>query len=103
MGLGHSLMEQLLLDDNGCIKNLGALDYRIPTFNDVAVEMLSDSIENEDGPGPYGCKGISEGALLCTAGAVGAAVADAIGVPVKDLPLTAERIWETMQERDARA
>lgn len=101
MGLGHSLMEQVLLDENGCIKNLGALDYRIPTFNDVAVEMLSDSIENEDGPGPYGCKGISEGALLCTAGAVGAAVADAIGVPVKELPLTAERIWEAMQERDS--
>lgn len=101
MGLGHSLMEQVLLDDNGCIRNLGALDYRIPTFNDVAIEMLSDSIENEDGPGPYGCKGISEGALLCTAGAVGAAVADAIGVPVRDLPLTAERIWEAMQERDS--
>jgi len=103
MGLGHSLMEQVLLDDNGCIRNLGALDYRIPTYNDVAIEMLSDSVENEDGPGPYGCKGISEGALLCTAGAVGAAVADAIGVPVKDLPLTAERIWERMQERDANA
>ena len=101
MGLGHSLMEQVILDDDGCIKNLGALDYRIPTFNDVAIEMLSDSIENEDGPGPYGCKGISEGALLCTAGAVGAAVADAIGVPVKELPLTAERIWEAMQERDS--
>ncbi len=103
MGLGHSLMEQVLLDENGCIRNLGALDYRIPTYNDVAVEMISDSIENEDGPGPYGCKGISEGALLCTAGAVGAAVADAIGVPVQDLPLTAERIWQAMQKRDADA
>lgn len=101
MGLGHSLMEQVILDENGCIRNLGALDYRIPTYNDVAVEMLSASIENEDGPGPYGCKGISEGALLCTAGAVGAAVADAIGVPVRDLPLTAERIWKAMKERDS--
>jgi CO/xanthine dehydrogenase Mo-binding subunit len=97
MGLGHSLMEQVLLDDHGRIKNLGALDYRIPTFNDVAIEMVTDSIENHDGPGPYGCKGISEGALLCTAGAVGAAVADAIGVPVRELPLTAERIWTAMQ------
>ena len=103
MGLGHSLMEQVLMDDHGRIRNLGALDYRIPTFNDVAIDMVSDSIENEDGPGPYGCKGISEGALLCTAGAVGSAVANAIGVPVQDLPLTAERIWETMQQRDASA
>ncbi len=101
MGLGHSLMEQVMLDDDGCIRNLGALDYRIPTYNDVAVDMLSASVENEDGPGPYGCKGISEGALLCTAGAVGAAVADAIGVPIRDLPLTAERIWKAMQARDS--
>lgn len=101
MGLGHTLMEKVILDDDGRIRNLGALDYRIPTYNDVAVEMLSASIENEDGPGPYGCKGISEGALLCTAGAVGAAVADAIGIPIRDLPLTAERIWNAMQERDS--
>lgn len=98
MGLGHALMEQVLVDDHGRIQNLGALDYRIPTFNDVALEMISDSIENGDGPGPYGCKGISEGALLCTAGAVGAAVADAIGVQICELPLTAERIWTAMQD-----
>ena len=60
--------------------------------------MQTASIENHDGPGPYGCKGISEGALLCTAGAVGAAVADAIGTPVRDLPITAERVWRTIRD-----
>lgn len=98
MGLGHSLMEQMLFDDHGRILNLGAIDYRIPTFNDVALDMQTASIENHDGPGPYGCKGISEGALLCTAGAVGAAVADAIGTPVRDLPITAERVWRTIRD-----
>ncbi|MCY3733273.1 MAG: xanthine dehydrogenase family protein molybdopterin-binding subunit [Chloroflexi bacterium] len=98
MGLGHSLMEQMLFDDHGRILNLGAIDYRIPTFNDVALDMQTASIENHDGPGPYGCKGISEGALLCTAGAVGAAVADAIGTPVRELPITAERVWRTIRD-----
>lgn len=101
MGLGHTLMEQLLIDDDGRIRNLGALDYRIPTFNDVALEMVTDSIENNDGPGPYGCKGISEGALLCTAGAVGAAVCDATGLDLRELPLTSERIWTAMQAAKA--
>ena len=101
MGLGHTLMEQVLLDEHGCIRNLGALDYRIPTFNDVAIEMVSDSIQNADGPGPYGCKGISEGALLCTAGAVGAAVRNATGVDITELPLTAERIWTAMRESNS--
>jgi CO/xanthine dehydrogenase Mo-binding subunit len=96
MGLGHSQMEQLLVDEHGVIRNLGALDYRIPTFNDVPLELLTHGIENHDGPGPYGSKGISEGALLCTAGALGAAVAQAIGRPVRDLPLTPERVWLTL-------
>jgi CO/xanthine dehydrogenase Mo-binding subunit len=98
MGLGHSQMEQLLVDDRGIIRNLGALDYRIPTFKDVPVELITHGIENHDGPGPYGSKGISEGALLCTAGALGAAVSDAIGVPIRDLPLTPERVWTALNQ-----
>ena len=100
MGLGHSQMEQLLVDDHGVIRNLGALDYRIPTFKDVPVELITHGIENHDGPGPYGSKGISEGALLCTAGALGAAVSDAIGVPIRDLPLTPERVWTALHQPD---
>jgi CO/xanthine dehydrogenase Mo-binding subunit len=98
MGLGHSQMEQLLLDDHGVIRNLGALDYRIPTFKDVPLELVTHGIENHDGPGPYGSKGISEGALLCTAGALGSAVSDATGVVIRDLPLTPERVWTALQQ-----
>ena len=63
----------------------------------VLVELVSAAVENHDGPGPYGSKGISEGALLCTAGALGAAVADAAGVVIRDLPLTPERVWAAIQ------
>ncbi|WP_345520626.1 xanthine dehydrogenase family protein molybdopterin-binding subunit [Nocardioides conyzicola] len=101
MGLGHSQMEQLLIDEHGVIRNLGALDYRIPTFKDVPLDLRTHGIENHDGPGPYGSKGISEGALLCTSGALGAAVNEAIGTVVRDLPLTPERVWTAMQEAKA--
>lgn len=101
MGLGHSQMEQLLFDEHGRIRNLGALDYRIPTFKDVPVEFVTATVHNQDGPGPYGSKGISEGALLCTAGAVASAVADAAGVVVRDLPLTPERVWKALQDPTA--
>ena len=47
---------------------------------DLPLELLSESVENADGPGPYGSKGMSEGALLCVAPAVAAAVRDATGV-----------------------
>jgi CO/xanthine dehydrogenase Mo-binding subunit len=98
-GLGHTLMEHYIFDETGRIRNLGAIDYRIPTSLDLPLEIVSEIIENEDGPGPYGSKGMSEGALLCVASAVGAAVREAIGVPIRDLPLTPERVWRALQER----
>jgi CO/xanthine dehydrogenase Mo-binding subunit len=100
MGLGHSLMEGLILDEHGRTRNLGAIDYRIPTSKDLPTELISASIENHDGPGPYGVKGVSEGSLLCTAPAVGAAVRDATGLVIRDLPLTPQRVWEAMREQE---
>jgi CO/xanthine dehydrogenase Mo-binding subunit len=101
MGLGHTLMEHYILDDAGRIRNLGAIDYRIPTSMDLPKAMESEIVENADGPGPYGAKGMSEGALLCVAPAVAAAVRDAVGVEIPELPLTPERVWRAMQEQRA--
>ncbi len=99
MGLGHTLMEHYLYDDAGRIRNLGAIDYRIPTSMDLPQLMESEVIENHDGPGPYGSKGMSEGALLNVAPAVAAAVADATGAVIRDLPLTPERVWRALNHR----
>lgn len=98
MGLGHTLMEHVLLDGSGRIRNLGALDYRIPTIKDLPLELTSAMIENADGPGPYGIKGISEGALLAVSPALASAVTDATGVVIRDLPLTPERVWRALEE-----
>jgi CO/xanthine dehydrogenase Mo-binding subunit len=100
MGLGHTLMERLILDDDGRIRNLGAIDYKIPTTMDLPQRMESDIVENEDGPGPYGAKGMSEGALLPVAPAVAAAVFDAVGVRFRVLPLSPERVWRAIRAAD---
>lgn len=96
MGLGHAMMEHYIFDDAGRVRNLGAIDYRIPTTKDLPEHLLSESIENGDGPGPYGAKGVSEGSLIAVAPALGAAVRDAIGVTIRDLPLSPERVWRAM-------
>jgi CO/xanthine dehydrogenase Mo-binding subunit len=98
MGLGHTLMERMILDDSGRILNMGAVDYRILTHMDVPEVMISDSIENADGPGPFGIKGVSEGGLLATSPAVASAVTDATGVVIRELPITPERIWHALQQ-----
>jgi CO/xanthine dehydrogenase Mo-binding subunit/aerobic-type carbon monoxide dehydrogenase small subunit (CoxS/CutS family) len=102
MGLGHTLMEHIILDGQGRISNLGALDYRIPTTKDVPLALQAFSVENADGPGPYGSKGVSEGALLCTAPALAAALTQATGVVIRDLPLTPERVWRAIVDGSGR-
>jgi CO/xanthine dehydrogenase Mo-binding subunit len=100
MGLGHTLMERVIYDDEGRIRSLGAIDYKIPTTLDLPLAMESDIIENADGPGPYGAKGMSEGGLLPVAPAVAAAVYDAAGVRIRDLPLSPERVWRGLREAE---
>ncbi|NQV07930.1 xanthine dehydrogenase family protein molybdopterin-binding subunit [bacterium] len=100
MGLGHALMEHIIRDDGGRVRNVGAIDYRIPTSLDLPEHLESFKIENRDGPGPYGVKGISEGSLLVTAPALAAAVTDATGVFIRDLPLSPERVWRALTERE---
>ncbi len=99
MGLGHTLMEHLILDDSGRILNLGALDYRIPTIQDIPLELHTISVENGDGPGPFGAKGVGESGILAVAPAVGAAVNEATGVVIRELPLTPERVWQALVEQ----
>ena len=66
--------------------------------NNTRAEIV-DLIENQDGPGPYGAKGAGEGGILAIAAAVGAAINEAVGVEIRDLPLTPERIWRALQEK----
>lgn len=102
MGLGHSVMEHCILDDAGCIQNLGALDYRIPTIKDIPLELKAMHVENSDGPGPYGAKGVGEAGILAVAPSVGGAVEEATGVRIRELPLTPERIWTAMNNAEGK-
>jgi CO/xanthine dehydrogenase Mo-binding subunit len=68
-------------------------------MNDLPDEYRSILVENGDGPGPYGAKGIGESGLLPTAPAIANALARAIGVRITDLPLTPERVRQAIAAR----
>ncbi|HEV8306298.1 MAG TPA: xanthine dehydrogenase family protein molybdopterin-binding subunit [Methylomirabilota bacterium] len=91
MGIGHTFFEQMVYD-GGQLVNPSLIDYRVPGMGDVPDEYESILVENGDGPGPYGAKGIGESGLLPTAPAIANAVARAVGVRITDLPLTPERV-----------
>ncbi len=96
MGMGLALTEQLVYEE-GRLRNGSSLDYRIPTASDAPRESVSLFQENGDGPGPHGSKGLAEGGILAVAPALAAAVHDCTGVRVRDLPITAEKIWAGLQ------
>jgi len=96
-GLGNTLFESLEYD-NGQPVNATLVDYRVPRFTDLPESFESVLIENRDGPGPYGAKGMGESGIVSTAPAVGNALFAATGVRVRDLPLTPERVWRALQE-----
>ncbi len=95
-GIGNALFEEMVYED-GLLLNDTLLEYRVPSFEDLPAEMTCVVVENGDGPGPYGAKGCGEGALAAIPAAVVNALADA-GVPMRELPLTPERVWRRIQE-----
>jgi CO/xanthine dehydrogenase Mo-binding subunit len=98
MGIGHTLFEQMLYDSTGNLLNPGLIDYRVPSFDDVPEQFHTILVENGDGPGPYGVRGMGEGGLLSIAPSVCNAFERATGVRIKELPLTPERVWRALKD-----
>jgi CO/xanthine dehydrogenase Mo-binding subunit len=101
MGIGHTFFEEMVYDANGQLLNPNLVDYRLPTFDDVPEEFHTVLVENHDGPGPYGVRGMGEGGLLSVAPSATNAFARATGVRIRDLPLTPERVWRALQQHKA--
>ena len=97
MGLGHTLFEEMLYED-GQLLNPGLLDYRVPAFGDLPESFRSLLIQNGDGTGPFGAKGVGEGGLIPTSPAVAAAIWQATGARPHELPMTPERVWRLLRK-----
>jgi CO/xanthine dehydrogenase Mo-binding subunit len=98
-GIGHTFFEQLIYD-NGQLINPNLVDYRIPTFDEVPAEFHTVLVENGDGPGPFGVRGMAEGGILSVAPSVCNAIDRATGVRIRDLPLTPERVWRALRDAE---
>ena len=97
MGLGYALTEQVILE-KGRNMNPNFRDYKILTAKD-AISLTPVVIETVDEDGPYGAKGIGEPGCVPTAPAIANAIYDAIGVRIKDLPITPERILAAIKKK----
>jgi CO/xanthine dehydrogenase Mo-binding subunit len=95
MGFGHALFEETIYQE-GQLQNGDAFQYRLPVMKDIPEVFYSSMLEKEDGPGPFGSKGMSQTSIVTVAPAIGNAVYDALAVRVRSLPITPEKILRAM-------
>ncbi|RLB17227.1 MAG: xanthine dehydrogenase family protein molybdopterin-binding subunit [Deltaproteobacteria bacterium] len=97
-GLGYALCEEYKTD-KGRNLNPNFLDYKIFSAPDVDFPIDIECIETIDQEGPFGAKGVGEPGLVPTAPAVANAIFDAIGVRIRSLPITPEKILAALKEK----
>src|SRR5262249_25556060 len=84
--------------EGGQLLNPGLVDYRIPTFADLPDAFETILVENGDGPGPFGAKGVGGSGTFCAAPAIGNPIARATGAGLTELPMTPERVWRAVRD-----
>jgi len=100
-GMGQTLTEECIMED-GLVMNPSLLDYKLPRAFEVP-EIEHIIVETKDPYGPFGAKEVGQGPIQCTSQAIANAVSNAIGYPIKELPITPERVLRAIRERDKRS
>ena len=97
-GIGWALNEEYAYNADGRLTNASLLDYRMPTCLDLP--MLETHIVEVPNPGhPYGVRGVGEVPIVPPAAAVANAIYHAIGVRLKDLPMSPGRVLAALWDK----
>jgi len=99
MGIGYTFLENLHFDKKGRPANGNFANYRLPRTMGMP-PMESILVETDDPEGPFGAKGMGEASLLPTSAAIANAIEDAVGVRIKELPITPDKIIKALKEKE---
>jgi carbon-monoxide dehydrogenase large subunit len=91
-GLATVLYEDMRYDDKGKMMNPNFTDYKLPTAMDVPDEIIPIIIEIPQPDGPFGARGMGEHTMLPAAPMIANAVEDGLGIRIKSMPITAEKV-----------
>lgn len=102
MHLGQALFEGIIRNERGETLNTSFRDYKMPTIMDIPNNVEIYSVGEPDIEGPFGAKEAGEGAGAPTIAAIANAVEDAIGVRIRRLPITPEKIVKALKEKEGK-
>ncbi|UCC89308.1 MAG: molybdopterin-dependent oxidoreductase [Anaerolineales bacterium] len=97
--LGYAISEEMAFDESGRMANPRFGDYRIFSADEMP-DMQVIFVETYEPSHPFGVKAVAEIPLDGVAPAVGNAVYDAVGVQILDIPLTPEKVWQALREKN---
>lgn len=100
-GVGWALYENMVYDEQGQPITASWMDYTVPHIQQSARSLEAVIVEVPSDYGPFGAKGVGEPPITPTAGAIGNAITDAIGVRLTDLPMTPPRILAALSSNGA--
>ena len=100
--LGFALTEERLVDRiTGRVLNANLEAYKVPTVRDVP-KITARFVDRPDTKANnIGSKGLGEPPIIPTAAAVANAVANALGIRLRTLPMTPARVLEALAQRDS--
>jgi putative selenate reductase molybdopterin-binding subunit len=96
MGIGQALTEGTKYDDQAKQRNAALLEYKLQTCADAPQIDIHFVEINTPDAGPRGAKGLAEAPNVPTPAAIANALAKLVGQPVRQLPMTAERVWDAL-------
>jgi putative selenate reductase molybdopterin-binding subunit len=94
--LGYAVCEEMAYDEAGSLIPRRFGDYRIFQADEMP-ELQAILVPTYEPTGPFGAKAVAEIPMDGVAPAVGNAIFDAVGVRIRDLPLTPEKVWQALQ------
>ena len=100
MQLGTVTLEEMEFDEQGQLRNAGLSEYKIPGIQDIPRAIGREAVDAYQSNGPFGGKGVGESATFGVASALAAAIEDAVGVRITQLPIRPEKIWEGMRNNE---
>lgn len=100
-GISYALTEQYLFDAKGKMTNNSFWDYKIYGSLDIP-EVKAILAESSEPSGPYGAKSISEIGINGPAPAIANAIFDAVGIRLRELPMTPEKVLAAIKAKAGR-
>jgi len=91
-GIATVLYEDMRFDEKGKLVNANFTDYKIPTSLDIPDVIEPIIIEVPQPDGPSGARGVGEHTMIPAAPMIANAVDDALGIRIRSMPITAEKI-----------